>query len=90
MEIVSDKTPAVYLNIFARHSTAPDKALMAGNSLKSDVNPAIAAGGWAIYVPHGLTWEIEAADAPLEHKRFREVREFRDIPDTVAAIQHKI
>ncbi len=90
VEIVSDKTPAVYLDIFARHSTPPDEALMTGNSLKSDVNPAIEAGGWAIDVPHGLAWEIEAAQAPQGHERYREVREFRDIPDTIDAIQHNI
>jgi len=90
VEIVSDKTPTVYLEVFARNSTAPEQALMSGNSLKSDVNPALEAGGWAIFVPHGLTWELEAADAPLGHERFREVREFRDIPDTVEDIQHKI
>ena len=90
VEIVSDKSTAVYMDIFARHSTLPEQTLMTGNSLKSDVNPAIEAGGWAIYVPHGLTWELEAAEAPLGHKRFREVREFRDIPDTIAAIEHKI
>ena len=90
VEIVSDKSTAVYMDIFARHSTLPGQALMTGNSLKSDVNPAIEAGGWAIYVPHGLTWELEAAEAPHRHERFREVRDFRDIPDTVAAIEHKI
>ncbi|MGI9395655.1 MAG: HAD family hydrolase [Boseongicola sp.] len=90
VEIVSEKTPKVYLEVFARNSTAPEQALMAGNSLKSDVIPAIEAGGWAIHVPHSLTWEIEAAEAPSEHERFRKVREFRDIPDTVEDIQHKI
>ncbi len=89
VEIVSDKSTAVYMDIFARHSTLPEQTLMTGNSLKSDVNPAIEAGGWAIYVTHGLTWELEAAEAPIGHERFREVREFRDIPDTIAAIEHK-
>ena len=90
VEIVSDKTPKVFLEVFARNSTAPERTLMTGNSLKSDINPALDAGGWAIYVPHGLTWEIEAAEAPSGHERFREVPEFRDIPDTLETIQHKI
>ncbi len=90
VEIVSEKTTAVYQEIFNRNATAPEQTLMVGNSLKSDVNPAIEAGGWAIYVPHGQTWELEAADAPLGHEKYREVREFRDIPDTVEDIQHKI
>ncbi|MGI9393050.1 MAG: HAD family hydrolase [Boseongicola sp.] len=90
VEIVSDKTSAVYSEIFGRNSVQPHQTIMTGNSLKSDVNPAIEAGGWAIYVPHGLAWEIETADAPSGHERYREVREFRDIPDTVEDIQHKI
>jgi len=90
VEIVSEKTAAIYLEIFARNSTAPEQTLMIGNSLKSDVNPVIEAGGWAIYVPHGQTWELEAADAPSGHEKYREVRDFRDIPDTVEDLQHQI
>lgn len=70
VEIVSDKTPAVYARIFARHGTGPEAAMMVGNSLKSDVIPAIAAGGWGIHVPHGLTWALEHADPPEGHPRF--------------------
>jgi hypothetical protein len=43
----------------------PIEALMAGNSLKSDVIPALEAGAWGVHVPHGLTWALEAADPPL-------------------------
>ena len=32
--------------------------MMIGNSLKSDVVPAIEAGGWGVYVPHELTWAL--------------------------------
>ena len=90
VEIVSEKSPAVYQEIFHRNSTAPEHALMTGNSLKSDINPALSAGSWAIYVPHDLTWEVEAAEVPSEHEKFREVQEFCDIPATVESIRHKI
>jgi putative hydrolase of the HAD superfamily len=73
VEIVSDKTPAVYARIFARHGHGADSAMMVGNSLKSDVRPAIDAGGWGVYVPHGLTWALEAADPPEGHPRYREL-----------------
>jgi putative hydrolase of the HAD superfamily len=68
VEIVSDKTAAVYSRIFARADTP--RAMMVGNSLKSDVIPAIAAGAWGVHVPHDLTWALEAAAAPLGHPRF--------------------
>ena len=84
VEIVSDKTPATYLRVFARHGGR--HAMMVGNSLKSDVIPAIAAGAWGVHVPHGLTWELEAADAPLGHPRFREIPSLGDLPALVTEL----
>lgn len=73
VEIVSDKTPSVYAGIFARHGGNASSAMMVGNSLRSDVLPAIAAGGWGVYVPHSLTWALEVAEVPIGHARFREL-----------------
>ncbi|MCA8884725.1 MAG: HAD family hydrolase [Rhodobacteraceae bacterium] len=73
VEIVSDKTPATYRDIFARHGHGADRAMMVGNSMKSDVRPAIDAGGWGVFVPHGLTWALEHAEAPDGHPRFHEI-----------------
>lgn len=73
VEIVSDKTPEVYARIFNRHGTGADHAAMVGNSLKSDVIPVLQAGGWGIHVPHGLIWDLERAEAPTGHPRFREL-----------------
>lgn len=65
-EIVSDKSAATYRRIFARHGDGPERAMMVGNSLKSDVVPAIEAGGWGTFIPHPLTWALEHADAPTD------------------------
>lgn len=70
VEIVSDKTPATYLTVFARHGTGAEEAMMIGNSLRSDVLPAIEAGAWGVHVPHDLTWALEDAEAPEGHERF--------------------
>ena len=43
---------------------------MVGNSMKSDILPALEAGAWAIHVPHDLNWALEHAEAPLEHEKF--------------------
>ncbi|MGB3147794.1 MAG: HAD family hydrolase, partial [Paracoccaceae bacterium] len=64
IEIVSDKTARVYSQVFARYEGGAASALMAGNSLKSDVLPMIEAGGWGVYLPHELTWALEEARAP--------------------------
>ena len=73
VEIVSEKSVDVYRGIFTGRGIDADTSLMAGNSLKSDINPVIEAGGWGVHVPHGLEWELEAAEAPRQHSRFREI-----------------
>lgn len=84
VEIVSDKTAAVYSRIFARHDTAHQ--MMVGNSLRSDVIPAIEAGAWGVHVPHKLTWEYEHADPPLTHRHFREIRSLAALPALVETL----
>lgn len=86
VEIVSDKTPEVYARIFARHGDGAEAALMVGNSMRSDVIPPIVAGGWGVHVPHGLEWEMEHAEPPLEHPRFRALPHLGALPDLVGWI----
>ncbi len=86
VEIVSAKTASTYAQAFARHGSGPDTAMMIGNSMKSDVVPALAAGAWGTYVPHGLTWELEHAEAPTDHPRFRELADLSTIVDLVRNI----
>ena len=86
VEIVSDKTPQTYAGIFAAHGVAPDRALMAGDSLRSDVLPALAAGAWAVHVPHGLAWSHEAAAEPEGHPRYRRLDSLSDLPDWIGML----
>ncbi|WP_010139104.1 HAD family hydrolase [Oceanicola sp. S124] len=83
VEIVSDKTVPVYARIFAAHGTGPDQALMVGNSMKSDVLPAIGAGGHGVHVPHGQTWALEHADAPEDEPRFHSLPDLSGLPELV-------
>ncbi|RWM18340.1 MAG: HAD family hydrolase [Mesorhizobium sp.] len=86
VEIVSDKSAATYARIFSRHGRGPQSSMMVGNSLKSDVVPAIEAGGWGIHVPHELTWAVEHAEAPVEAPRFRQIADLGELPSLVEAI----
>jgi putative hydrolase of the HAD superfamily len=88
VEIVSDKTAKSYAAIFARHGTGAEQALMVGNSLKSDVLPALEAGSWGVHIPHGVTWALEQADAPLDHPRFFSLTTLADLPDLVGKIRN--
>jgi putative hydrolase of the HAD superfamily len=73
VEIVSDKTAVTYRRIFSKVGDGPARAMMVGNSLKSDVVPAIAAGSYGVFVPHPLTWVIEHVEEPREAPRFRKI-----------------
>jgi putative hydrolase of the HAD superfamily len=86
VEIVSDKTRATYEGAFARHGDGPARAMMVGNSMKSDVRPALEAGAWGVFVPHGLTWALEHAEAPEAQARFRELPDLGALPALVAEI----
>ena len=86
IEIVSEKTSEVYLGIFTGREIEPRHALMAGNSLKSDVIPAISAGGWGVHVPCSPAWDLDAADAPMQHERFREIAALSDLPGVIKEI----
>ncbi len=86
VEIVSDKSAATYARIFGRHGDGPQSSMMVGNSLKSDVVPAIDAGGWGVHVPHELTWEIEHAEAPLAAPRFRRIADLGELPALIESI----
>jgi len=86
IEIVSEKTPDTYARIFARHGDGAEHALMVGNSLRSDVVAPIMAGAWGVHVPQGLEWEIERADPPRTHPRFRALHHLGELPDLVGWI----
>jgi putative hydrolase of the HAD superfamily len=82
-EIVPEKDPAVYRSLMEKHELAHHSTWMIGNSPKSDINPALAAGLHAVFVPHGETWILEheeLAAAPPRQRllivgQFSELRE---------------
>ena len=63
LEITSDKGEAEFRNLAQRLGATPDRLLMVGNSLRSDVAPALAAGWQAVHIPFHVTWELEQHDA---------------------------
>lgn len=84
VEIVSHKTTEVYAEIFARCPGGAAGALMAGNSMASDVVPPLGAGAWGIFVPYGLEWALERADAPLGHPKFRQISTLDELPELIS------
>jgi putative hydrolase of the HAD superfamily len=86
VEIVSEKDASTYERVFTRHGTGAAEAVMCGNSLRSDVLPALEAGAWAAHVPYPLTWAHEMADTPADHPRFAELSAIGDLPRWVRSI----
>jgi putative hydrolase of the HAD superfamily len=87
VEIVSDKTEAIYRRIFTQHADGPARTLMVGNSLKSDVLPALATGGFGVYVPHDLTWSFEHAEEPADNPRYARIAHLGELPAAIAAFE---
>lgn len=86
VEIVSDKTPEIYARIFTAEAGAPARAMMVGNSMRSDVLPAIEAGAFGVHVPHDLTWEYERALPPARHPRYFELPDLGALPALVERV----
>lgn len=86
VEIVSDKSAVTYERVFSRHGDGAERAMMVGNSLKSDVAPAIEAGSWGVYVPHELTWVLERIAAPEAHPRYRQIEHLGQLRELIARL----
>jgi|SRR5579862_3661462 len=83
VEIVPEKNVEVYSSLADKYDCTHHSTWMIGNSPKSDINPALAAGMNAVFIPHGDTWILEHEEvnpAPSNQNllivgRFAELRE---------------
>jgi len=84
IEIVSEKDTDSYRRLFARHRIQPEKFLMVGNSLKSDILPVLELGGAGVHIPYHLTWAAEHAEPPVAHPgRLFTLRHMGELPEVV-------
>ena len=89
IEIVSHKDKTVYEELLKRNRVDGNEFVMAGNSLKSDILPALEAGAYAVYIPYDITWVHEMADEPDDNGRYFKVDKFADLPDLLKMIDRK-
>jgi putative hydrolase of the HAD superfamily len=83
VEVVAEKDAGTYARLLRRNAVDPASFCMVGNSLRSDAAPVLDLGGWAVHVPHELTWALEAPDDETtvrSHPRFRDLPSLADIP----------
>ena len=81
VEIVPEKDPETYRSMIARHDLEPNSSWMIGNSPKSDINPALAAGLNAVFLFHRDTWVLEHAEMSTvpEGQRLLELDSFQKL-----------
>jgi putative hydrolase of the HAD superfamily len=84
IEIVSEKDAGTYRRIARRHGIAVADAVMIGNSLKSDVLPALEAGLWGIHIPYHITWAHERAEPPADSPRYAKLDSIGEVPAWLA------
>jgi len=87
VEVVAAKNARIYADILARYDVAPERFLMVGNSVRSDVLPVLELGGWAVHVPAALSWAHEHADVPdAARGRYFEIESLRQLARLVESL----
>lgn len=77
--IVKEKDEPAYRTLAQQRDCCPERTWMIGNSPKSDINPALAAGLNAVFVPHPRTWSLEREEVPSGHPRLLRVGSIREL-----------
>jgi putative hydrolase of the HAD superfamily len=77
--IVKEKNQAAYTVLAEERGFERSRTWMIGNSPKSDINPALAAGLNAVYVPHPRTWNLEHEAVPESHPKLLRVERISEL-----------
>ncbi len=85
IEIVSEKDVPNYARLLEEFGIPPSRFLMVGNSLRSDIAPVLALGGWGVHVPYHVTWAHEA-EGEMKHGRER-MRSISNLDELESAVQ---
>ena len=80
METVSNKTEKEYRQLCENLDVAPEQTLMVGNSFRSDIAPALAAGAWALHIPYHVVWALEKSEE-YPHEKLRKITHFGEVID---------
>jgi putative hydrolase of the HAD superfamily len=85
VEIVLEKDPATYAHVLKSLDINPQSFCMVGNSMKSDILPVLAIGGFGVYVPYEILWELDHAEHPTANTdRYVELETLSLVPEWLA------
>lgn len=79
VQVVAEKNASVYENLSQSLGLQKSNTWMIGNSPRSDINPALAAGLGAVYVPHPVTWHFEKVPVVSNSDRLITIEKFPDL-----------
>lgn len=79
--IVKEKDELAYRQLVQNREFIIENTWMVGNSPKSDINPALAAGMNAVYIPHPRTWSLEKEPVPERHPRLLTIERITELAD---------
>lgn len=81
IEVLAEKHQDAYQYLIGKHGYEAERTWMIGNSPRSDINPALAAGLNAVFIPHDFTWvlEHESLNQPRESQRLLELGKFAEL-----------
>jgi putative hydrolase of the HAD superfamily len=77
--IVPEKSTEVYVRLVAEEQLDPQRTWMIGNSPKSDIRPALAAGLGAVFIPNVNTWALEHDEVDESAERLLQIERFADL-----------
>ena len=87
IEIVSEKDAGAYARVLREFALPASRFVMVGNSLRSDIAPVLALGGWGVHMPYHVTWVHETeAEFDADHARLRQVETPAQLPAAIADI----
>lgn len=82
IEIMADKKEKDYLDLFKMIGAPADECLMVGNSMMSDIVPALNVGAKAAYIPYHVTWQYEKrerAENGIEGPNYVKLSSIKDL-----------
>ena len=86
-EIVGDKDARGYRLLLSKYNLDPQRFLMVGNSLRSDILPVLELGGVAVYIPYEHTWSHENSVPGVWAKAYYELENIGQLPDLVVRLE---
>jgi putative hydrolase of the HAD superfamily len=87
VEIVSEKKPQTYKNILSKYKLKPERFLMVGNSMKSDIIPALSIGAHAIHIPAEIHWSLDHLPvSQVKEYEYHEIEHMGQLPDMIRKI----